>query len=177
MIFYMLVLSGSTSGLTWGISSIFGSSDNRSSVKESLTNKPYTEPAQNMEHAFSMIHLKEVNTDQSIKDLVLNLKNVLIWSWQVSFYSFQPPSILRPSECSETESIEIAITKLLLRSYYDIVRKNIEDSVPKAIIHFLVSFRLSRFANHISLCLFLFLILSFTFKFLITKIPKSFMVF
>ncbi|TYJ44071.1 hypothetical protein E1A91_A03G196400v1 [Gossypium mustelinum] len=101
--------TGSTSGLTWGISSIFGSSDNRSSVKESLTNKPYTEPAQNMEHAFSMIHLKE------------------------------PPSLLRPSECSETEAIEIAITKLLLRSYYDIVRKNIEDSVPKAIMHFLVN--------------------------------------
>ncbi|KAA3482509.1 dynamin-related protein 3A [Gossypium australe] len=101
--------TGSTSGLTWGISSIFGSSDNRSSVKESLTNKPYTERAQNMEHAFSMIHLKE------------------------------PPSLLRPSECSETEAIEIAITKLLLRSYYDIVRKNIEDSVPKAIMHFLVN--------------------------------------
>ncbi|PPR90701.1 hypothetical protein GOBAR_AA29990 [Gossypium barbadense] len=101
--------TGSTSGLTWGISSIFGSSDNRSSVKESLTNKPYTEPAQNMEHAFSMIHLKE------------------------------PPSLLRPSECSETEAIEIAITKLLLGSYYDIVRKNIEDSVPKAIMHFLVN--------------------------------------
>ncbi|KAF8377400.1 hypothetical protein HHK36_030777 [Tetracentron sinense] len=52
----------------------------------------------------------------------------------------QPPTILRPSEThSEQETIEIAVTKLLLRSYYDIVRKNIEDSVPKAIMHFLVS--------------------------------------
>ncbi|KAL6012641.1 hypothetical protein ACLOJK_003130 [Asimina triloba] len=51
----------------------------------------------------------------------------------------QPPAILRPSEShSETESVEIAITKLLLKSYYDIVRKNIEDSIPKAIMHFLV---------------------------------------
>ncbi|XVF01482.1 hypothetical protein REPUB_Repub04eG0092900 [Reevesia pubescens] len=101
--------TGSTSGSTWGISSIFGGSDNRSSVKEILTNKSYSEPAHNMEQSFSMIHLRE------------------------------PPPVLRPVEDrSETESIEIAITKLLLRSYYDIVRKNIEDSVPKAIMHFLV---------------------------------------
>ncbi|XVE93602.1 hypothetical protein REPUB_Repub01dG0208600 [Reevesia pubescens] len=102
--------TGSTSGSTWGISSIFGGSDNRSSVKESPANKPYSEPVQNMEHTFSMIHLRE------------------------------PPSVLRPSEDrSETEAIEIAITKLLLKSYYDIVRKNIEDTVPKAIMHFLVN--------------------------------------
>ncbi|KAE8668256.1 Dynamin-related protein 3B [Hibiscus syriacus] len=101
--------AGSTSGSTWGISSIFGGNDNRSTVKGVLTNKPYTEPAQNIEHSFSMIHLRE------------------------------PPTLLRPSECSETEAIEIAITKLLLRSYYEIVRKNVEDSVPKAIMHFLVN--------------------------------------
>ncbi|KAE9447001.1 hypothetical protein C3L33_21104, partial [Rhododendron williamsianum] len=52
----------------------------------------------------------------------------------------EPPTILRPSETySEQESNEIKITKLLLSSYYDIVRKNIEDSVPKAIMHFLVN--------------------------------------
>ncbi|XP_022744741.1 dynamin-related protein 3A-like isoform X5 [Durio zibethinus] len=102
--------TGSTSGSTWGISSIFGGSDNRSPVKDSLTNKPYSEPVHNMEQAFSMIHLRE------------------------------PPPVLRPSEDrSENEAIEIAITKLLLRSYYDIVRKNVEDSVPKAIMHFLVN--------------------------------------
>ncbi|WRX14945.1 Dynamin stalk domain - like 3 [Theobroma cacao] len=102
--------AGSTSGSTWGISSIFGGSDNRSLVKESSTNKQYSEPVHNMEQAFSMIHLRE------------------------------PPPVLRPSEDrSENEAIEIAITKLLLRSYYDIVRKNIDDSVPKAIMHFLVN--------------------------------------
>ncbi|XVE66630.1 hypothetical protein DITRI_Ditri08aG0093300 [Diplodiscus trichospermus] len=101
--------TGSTSGSTW-VSAIFGGSDNRSSVKESSTSKPYSEPIHDMEQSFSMIHLKE------------------------------PPPILRPSEDrSENEAIEIAITKLLLRSYYDIVRKNIEDSVPKAIMHFLVN--------------------------------------
>ncbi|KAF8406115.1 hypothetical protein HHK36_008195 [Tetracentron sinense] len=102
--------SGSTTGSTWGISSIFGGSENRTSARESSTNKSYSEPAHIMEHALSVIHLKE------------------------------PPTILRPSEThSEQETIEIAVTKLLLRSYYDIVRKNIEDSVPKAIMHFLVN--------------------------------------
>lgn len=102
--------AGNTSGSSWGISSIFGGSDNRVSAgKESVTNKPFSEPVQNMEHAFAMIHLRE------------------------------PPTILRPSEShSEQENVEIAVTKLLLRSYYDIVRKNIEDSIPKAIMHFLV---------------------------------------
>ncbi|KAK1569076.1 hypothetical protein Q3G72_032240 [Acer saccharum] len=103
--------SGNTTGSSWGISSIFGGSDNRvSAVKESTTNRPYSEPVHNMEHALSMIHLRE------------------------------PPTILRPSDShSEHEAIEIAVTKSLLRSYYDIVRKNIEDSIPKAIMHFLVN--------------------------------------
>jgi len=53
----------------------------------------------------------------------------------------QPPAVLKPSDSqTEQEAIEITITKLLLKSYYDIVRKNIEDSVPKAIMHFLVCF-------------------------------------
>lgn len=102
--------SGSTTGSSWGISSIFGSSDNRVSAKEISTNKTYSEPVQSVEHSISMIHLKE------------------------------PPTILKPSEShSEQEAIEISVTKLLLRSYYDIVRKNIEDAVPKAIMHFLVN--------------------------------------
>ncbi|XP_024161414.1 dynamin-related protein 3A isoform X2 [Rosa chinensis] len=51
----------------------------------------------------------------------------------------EPPSILRPIEVTEHKAVEIVITKLLLRSYYDIVRKNIQDLVPKAIMHFLVN--------------------------------------
>lgn len=58
----------------------------------------------------------------------------------VCFAFLKPPAVLRPAEThSEQEAVEIEITKLLLKSYYDIVRKNIEDSVPKAIMHFLVS--------------------------------------
>ncbi|KAJ4850702.1 Dynamin- protein 3A [Turnera subulata] len=105
---------GNTSGSSWGISSIFGGSDHsRLSVKENPTSKAYNEPVQSMDalqQSISMIHLRE------------------------------PPTVLRPSEShSDQESVEIVVTKLLLRSYYDIVRKNIEDSVPKAIMHFLVN--------------------------------------
>ncbi|KAK4784250.1 hypothetical protein SAY86_018618 [Trapa natans] len=101
--------AGTTSSSSWGISSIFGGSDSRSSTKEFSTSKPHSEPVQTIELA-SMIQLKE------------------------------PPTILRPSENhSEEEAVEITVTKLLLRSYYDIVRKNIEDSIPKAIMHFLVN--------------------------------------
>ncbi|KAK1310672.1 Dynamin-related protein 3A [Acorus calamus] len=102
--------AGGGTGTSWGISSIFGSSDNRSSIKENPTSKSHAEPIHSIDHSLSTIQLNE------------------------------PPSVLRPSENhSEQEAIEISITKLLLRSYYDIVRKNIEDSVPKAIMHFLVN--------------------------------------
>ncbi|KAL0454344.1 UNVERIFIED_CONTAM: Dynamin-related protein 3A [Sesamum latifolium] len=87
-------------GSTWGISSIFGGHDNRTSVKENSTSKPlgpFSEPVQSMEQGIN---------DSSERD---------------------------------QEAIEITVTKLLLRSYYDIVRKNIEDSIPKAIMHFLVN--------------------------------------
>ena len=48
--------------------------------------------------------------------------------------------MLRPSEDKSAEDCtEIAVTRLLLKSYYDIVRKNIQDAVPKAIMHFLVN--------------------------------------
>ncbi|KAK9942448.1 hypothetical protein M0R45_008114 [Rubus argutus] len=50
----------------------------------------------------------------------------------------EPPSILSV-EVTEHKAVEIIVTKLLLRSYYDIVRKNIQDLVPKAIMHFLVN--------------------------------------
>ncbi|KAI5558301.1 hypothetical protein POPTR_017G041800v4 [Populus trichocarpa] len=104
--------AGTANVSSWGISSIFGGGDHsRVYAKENSTSKSYNEPAQSMESFDqSMIHLRE------------------------------PPTVLRPSEShSENESIEIAVTKLLLKSYYDIVRKNIEDSVPKAIMHFLVN--------------------------------------
>ncbi|KAL2476842.1 Dynamin-related protein 3A [Forsythia ovata] len=102
--------SVSSTGAAWGISSIFGISG-RSSIKENSTSNPFGEPVQSIiDHGVSLIHLRE------------------------------PPNILRPSEThSDEAAIEIAATRLLLKSYYDIVRKNIEDYVPKAIMHFLVN--------------------------------------
>ncbi|KAG0488190.1 hypothetical protein HPP92_007001 [Vanilla planifolia] len=101
--------SGGSSVSSWGISSIFGSSESRAQAKEAPSNKSFTAP-HTVDHSFSMIQLRE------------------------------PPLVLKPSEYqSEQEAVEIAITKLLLKSYYDIVRKNIEDTVPKAIMHFLVN--------------------------------------
>jgi dynamin 1-like protein len=52
----------------------------------------------------------------------------------------QPPAVLRsPDAQTERETLQIAVTRLLLKSYYDIVRKIIQDAVPKAIMHFLVN--------------------------------------
>ncbi|XP_047944968.1 dynamin-related protein 3A-like [Salvia hispanica] len=105
-----LVKRVSYAGSGWPITSLFGGRDNHTSPKESSTSKPINEPVQSMEPRMSMIHLRE------------------------------PPSVLRSSEFdSDEKAIEITATKLLLRSYYDIVRKNIQDYVPKAIMHFLVN--------------------------------------
>ncbi|XP_024029174.1 dynamin-related protein 3A isoform X2 [Morus notabilis] len=51
----------------------------------------------------------------------------------------KPPSTLRELETTGNQTLEILVTKLLLQSYYDIVRKNVQDLVPKAIMHFLVN--------------------------------------
>ncbi|GMI92434.1 dynamin-related protein 3A, non responding to oxylipins 15, ARABIDOPSIS DYNAMIN-LIKE 2 [Hibiscus trionum] len=51
----------------------------------------------------------------------------------------EPSPILRPIEMSDIEGTEIVVTKLLVKSYFDIVRKNIQDLVPKAIMCFLVN--------------------------------------
>ncbi|KAF9610480.1 hypothetical protein IFM89_022444 [Coptis chinensis] len=100
----------SANGVSKGISAIFGGGDSHSAAQDNTASRRQSEPVHSMELALSTIQLKE------------------------------PPAFLRPSETlSEQETVEITITKLLLRSYYDIVRKNIEDSVPKAIMHFLVN--------------------------------------
>ncbi|TVT97266.1 hypothetical protein EJB05_57490, partial [Eragrostis curvula] len=98
--------SGSGSTSFW--TSIFNSNEDRThaSARDASVNRSYAAPAPNLEHSFSTIQLRE------------------------------PPVVLKPSEHqSEQEALEIAITKLLLKSYYNIVRKNVEDFIPKAIMH------------------------------------------
>ncbi|CAN0878952.1 Dynamin-related protein 3A [Linum grandiflorum] len=100
-------------GSSWGISSIFrGSNSSRIPSEKSSTSMSYMEAVPGsdpLDKSLSTIHLQE------------------------------PPEMLRPSESpSEQESIEIVVIKLLLQSYYNIVRKNVEDLVPKTIMHFLV---------------------------------------
>ncbi|XP_076906516.1 dynamin-related protein 3A-like [Bidens hawaiensis] len=52
----------------------------------------------------------------------------------------EPPLTLSSLEMhSEHEAMALVVTKLLLESYYTIVRKNIQDFVPKAIMHFMVN--------------------------------------
>ncbi|CAL4959737.1 unnamed protein product [Urochloa decumbens] len=102
--------SGTGSTSFWN--SIFTSNEDRThaSAKDNSANRSYAVPTPNLEHSFSTIQLRE------------------------------PPVVLKPSEHqSEQEALEIAITKLLLKSYYNIVRKNVEDFIPKAIMHFLVN--------------------------------------
>ncbi|KAD6454285.1 hypothetical protein R6Q59_016095 [Mikania micrantha] len=102
-----------TSGTSWRFSSIFGGSDSQMSTKSSSEDKPFSGPVHNMDpmdYSSPMIHLRE------------------------------PPTVLRPSDASSDQApIEIQVTKLMLKSYYDIVRKNIEDFVPKTIMHFMVN--------------------------------------
>jgi len=102
--------SGSGSTSFWN--QIFTSNEDRTHApaRDNTANKSYAMPAPNLDHSFSTIQLRE------------------------------PPVVLKPSQHqSEQEALEIAITKLLLKSYYNIVRKNVEDFIPKAIMHFLVN--------------------------------------
>ncbi|WZZ09541.1 hypothetical protein YC2023_095462 [Brassica napus] len=112
--------SANGSDSRWGLPSIFRGSDSRAVTKENFLNKPFSEAVEDMSQNLSMIYLKE------------------------------PPTVLRPSEThSEQQAVEIQITKLLLKSYYDIVRKNIEDSVPKAIMHFLAKLQMKNSLGHL----------------------------
>ncbi|XP_025888329.1 dynamin-related protein 3A isoform X3 [Solanum lycopersicum] len=70
-------------------------------------------------------HAAEVVHDITLAPPVIQLKN--------------PPLVLRPGETETEYQVEIIVTKLLIASYYDIVRRNIQDLVPKAIMHYLVN--------------------------------------
>ncbi|CAI0556968.1 unnamed protein product [Linum tenue] len=107
-----VLVPGNHSGSSWGISSIFKGSNSSRMSSENSASMGYMEAVHGsdpLDKSLSVIHLQE------------------------------PPEMLRPSDTpSEQEAVEIKVIKLLLTSYYNIVRKNIEDLVPKTIMHFLV---------------------------------------
>jgi len=52
----------------------------------------------------------------------------------------QVPSTIKPiNKPTNKENFETKLIKHLLISYFDIVRKNVKDTVPKSIMHFLVN--------------------------------------
>ncbi|KAF5957411.1 hypothetical protein HYC85_004636 [Camellia sinensis] len=114
---------GNSSTKTWGIPSIFGS---RASSAESSANRSLNETVSDRS-------LVETVSDRSLDETVSDMERM-----PSVIQLRELPAILRPSEAqTDNEAVEIIVTKLLLSSYYDIVRKNIQDFVPKAIMHFL----------------------------------------
>lgn len=116
------ISGNNTSNSSWGISAIFGGSDNRSSTKDNFISKPFNDPV------------------NPFNDPTNPFNNPVLESSISTIQLREPPAVLRPSEThSDQDAIEITVIKLLIKSYYDIVRKKIEDSIPKAIMHFLVN--------------------------------------
>ncbi|KDD75260.1 dynamin, partial [Helicosporidium sp. ATCC 50920] len=51
----------------------------------------------------------------------------------------RPPAQLRvPGQASDQEGVQVEVTRLLVSSYFDVVRKNLQDMVPKALMLFMV---------------------------------------
>ena len=52
----------------------------------------------------------------------------------------EPPTVLRATEPETDEQLlQVKVTRILLRSYFSIVRASLVDTVPKAVMHFLVN--------------------------------------
>lgn len=52
----------------------------------------------------------------------------------------RPPFTLKvPKSVTDQEEVQVEVTRLLVDSYFDIVRRNLQDAVPKALMHFLVN--------------------------------------
>lgn len=69
------------------------------------------------------------------------LKGVISLKYlSISFSSMKPPNSIKlnPS-LSKRETTEIATIKKLMSSYFDVVKKNINDTVPKTVITFLIN--------------------------------------
>ena len=50
-----------------------------------------------------------------------------------------PPTLKVRKTASDQEGVQVEVTRVLVDSYFDIVRKNLQDAVPKAVMNFLVN--------------------------------------
>eukprot|EP01130_Rhizamoeba_saxonica_P000539 TRINITY_DN10513_c0_g1_i1.p1 TRINITY_DN10513_c0_g1~~TRINITY_DN10513_c0_g1_i1.p1 ORF type:complete len:704 (-),score=146.87 TRINITY_DN10513_c0_g1_i1:48-2159(-) len=62
---------------------------------------------------------------------------------------YVPQTIRSEGELSESEKFDSNLIQRLLVSYFDIVRKNIMDTIPKSIMHYLVNKSLQKIQNHL----------------------------
>ena len=111
-------------GRSWGTSSIFGSSENHAPARESSTQKSYSDLAHNMDHSFSMIRLREVHCCELFLCRAISLFLYLfLCLLKIQMSNCYPcdsathhlEALTKPAE---QEAVEIAITKLLLKSFY-----------------------------------------------------------
>jgi dynamin 1-like protein len=74
------------------------------------------------------------NHNQNLKSYSLGLRDIEDAPLQ------GPPEVLKvPKSVSDQEAVQVEVTRVLVSSYFDIVRKNLQDAVPKALMHFLVN--------------------------------------
>jgi hypothetical protein len=50
-----------------------------------------------------------------------------------------PDTLLVPRITTEQEIVQVRVTRVLVNSYFDIVRKNVQDMVPKIVMNFMVN--------------------------------------
>jgi hypothetical protein len=82
--------------------------------------------------------------------------------------------MMRSTDVSDKDLFEAELIKDLMDSYFNIVRRNILDTVPKSIMYYLVNDSKNRIQNELvqSLCKFFFFFLFFLFPFSsLTPIP------
>jgi hypothetical protein len=63
---------------------------------------------------------------------------VMLSTWSHDCILPIPQTLRVPTGTTEQEEVQVEVTRVLVESYFDIVRKNLQDAVPKAVMHFLV---------------------------------------
>ena len=51
---------------------------------------------------------------------------------------------------SEQEAVQVEVTRILISSYFDIVRRNVQDFVPKIIMNFMVNYVQKGLQQHLT---------------------------